>query len=113
MKRAVIPASLLLGSSSETAGGAGFVVCALTDLLLVIPQVDVVAIEHGTEFSAPEVGESTISWFDGVHGKWPVCALDSDLRPCPTLHASGSFLLFVKSAPVPVGLRCEYVRIVH
>jgi hypothetical protein len=90
----------------------GCVLFALDELWLVVPQVDVVGIEHGSEFSAPDAVQSRIAWFETSRGYLPVCVLDSSLQPCDTLHASGSYLVFVRSYPVPIGLRCQSVRIV-
>jgi hypothetical protein len=98
---------------SVTLRGGGFVLCSFPEICLAVPQTDVACIEHGTEFSVPEALESVIAWFASSRGLWPVCALDSQLRPRPALHASGSFLVFLNADPMPVGLRCESVRIVR
>jgi hypothetical protein len=102
-----------LSGGSVPLGGGGFVLCSFPEICLAIPQCDVVCIEHGTEFSVPEAIESAIVWFDSSRGPWPVCALDSQLRPRPAMRASGSFLVFLNAHPVPVGLRCESVRVVR
>jgi len=113
-------ASTLRAPSTLRLDGAGYVVCALEELWLVAPQADVVAIEHGSEFSAPDSefsapdgAGSRIAWFHSPRGTLPVCVLDSSLQPSDALHASGSHLVIVRSHPVPVALRCQSVRIVR
>jgi hypothetical protein len=100
------------GGSVPRAGG-GLVLCSFPEICLAVPQTDVACIEHGSEFSVPVTIDSAIVWFESSHGPWPVCALDSQLRPRAALQASGSFLVFLNAHPVPVGLRCESVRVVR
>jgi hypothetical protein len=115
MMNTVGVANTALASSgrNSTVGRGSFVLCSFPEICLAVPQSDVNSIEHGTEFSVPEAIESAIAWFDSPRGMWPVCALDSQLLPRPALHASGSFLVFLNAHPIPVGLRCESVRVLR
>lgn len=90
----------------------GFVLGELGNLSIAIPRTDVVSIEHGSELSAALPGEPEVGWFSSAHGPWPVYALDAELRPTFT-RVAGSFLVFLRSEPFPVGLLCERVRVLR
>lgn len=90
----------------------GFVLGELADLSIAIPRADVLSIEHGGELSAALPGEPEAAWFSSAQGPWPVYALDADLRPIAN-RVPGSFLVFLRAQPFPVGLLCERVRILR
>jgi hypothetical protein len=90
----------------------GFVLGELASLSIAIPQADVLSIEHGGELSAALPGEPEAGWFSSAQGPWPVYALDADMRPTAP-RVPGSFLVFLRSQPVPIGLLCERVRILR
>jgi hypothetical protein len=97
---------------SAPAAAEGFVLGDLAGLSIAIPRADVLTIEHGGELSAALPGEPEVGWFSSAHGPWPVYALDADMRPIAS-RVSGSFLMFLRAQPFPVGLLCERVRILR
>lgn len=106
------PTTRLAPSGGSTPHGAGgFVLCSFPEICLAVPQSEVASIEHGT--AVAEARDSAVAWFESARGPWPVCALDSQLRPRPASQGEDSFLVFLDADPIPVGLRCESVRVVR
>jgi hypothetical protein len=90
----------------------GFVICELSRVSIVIPQADIMTIEHGGELSASLPGESAYGWFACSQGPWPVYALDDRLQLVQQLQTPRSFIVFLRASPWPRGLLVSAVRIV-
>lgn len=91
----------------------GYVFCEFEGVTLAIPQSDVITIEQGSELSAALPGETALGWFASADGPWPAYALNRDLKLHSTLPDARTFLVFVRSQPLPLGLLCESIRIVR
>src|SRR5262245_1367011 len=99
-----------MAASLESALNAGWLVLAIGELRLALPQVDARQIELASDLEAPDGDGGEAGWLRRRGGvRWPAYSLDPGLRPQRTAPAGQRLCVFFGTREDTRGLMCDRV----
>ena len=99
-----------MAASLESALNAGWLVLAIGELRLALPQVDARQIELASDLEAPDGDGGEAGWLRRRGGaRWPAYSLDPGLRPQRPAPAGQRLCVFFGTREDTRGLLCDRV----